>query len=139
MAHPNDLTFSLPDSSPKIASNNFLPETGLSLVVLLLPLWGSKNRALHPRTGRVLYSPSFAFHPPFALSGDWIGFVFRRDPAHARKASASGFLRKLLSYLGKSRPRQKQVVLTTRMPLERMTHIGGARRMGRIGGGHCCK
>ncbi|KAK4431013.1 hypothetical protein Salat_0863300 [Sesamum alatum] len=32
-----------------------------------------------------------------------------KDPAHARKASASGFLRKLLSYLGKSRPRQKQV------------------------------
>ena len=35
--------------------------------------------------------------------------------------------------LGKSCPRQKQVVLTTRMPLELMTHIGGARRMGRIG------
>lgn len=54
-------------------------------------------------------------------------------PTHGKQAPVAG-----LSYLGKSRPRQKEVVLTTRMPLELMTHtyIGG---MGRIGGGHCCK
>ncbi|KAL0284174.1 UNVERIFIED_CONTAM: hypothetical protein Sangu_2842300 [Sesamum angustifolium] len=96
MAHPNDLTFSLPDSSPKIGKQQ-LPSRN----------WSFTRCPSAPTLGK--------------------------DPAHARKASASGFLRKLLSYLGKSRPRQKQVVLT-RMPLERMTHIGGARRMG-IGGG----
>ncbi|KAK4411944.1 hypothetical protein Salat_3000800, partial [Sesamum alatum] len=87
------LSFSLPDSSPKIGKQQ-LPSRNWSFTRCpSAPLWGSKNRALHPRTGRVLYSPSFAFHPPFALSGDWIGFVFRRDPAHARKASASGLLK----------------------------------------------
>ncbi|KAK4411986.1 hypothetical protein Salat_2982200 [Sesamum alatum] len=66
------LSFSLPDSSPKIGKQQ-LPSRN----------WSFTRCPSAPTLGK--------------------------DPAHARKASASGFLRKLLSYLGKSRPRQKQV------------------------------